>query len=121
MGGLAAFLALLNQISAAPALQGFSQLSIAFYFMGILPLVTRIPMGFYGEGIWADGGFLPYKRIRRLAFLEGPDLVLLLLPAGGGGAFRLPVPPNEYGAVRRVLNDKIRAQALNLEGGILGI
>jgi hypothetical protein len=98
-----------------------SPLSIALYFTLILPLIARIPMGFYRDGIWAEGGFLPYKRIRRLAFSERPELVLLLLPWGGGGAFRLPVPPDEYGAVRKLLGEKIRSQVLNLEGGILGL
>jgi hypothetical protein len=98
-----------------------SPLAIALYFLGILPLLARIPMGFYGEGIWAEGGFVPYNRIRRLAFSEGPELVLLLLPWGRGGAFRLQVPPAEYGAVRKVLGEKIRSQVMNLEGGILGL
>jgi hypothetical protein len=98
-----------------------SPLSIALYFTLILPLLARIPMGFYGEGVWAEGGYLPYNRIRRFAFFEGPQLVLLLLPWGGGGAVRLPVPPDEYGAVRKLLGEKIRTHVMNLEGGILGL
>jgi hypothetical protein len=98
-----------------------SPLSIALYFMLILPLLARIPMGFYGDGVWAEGGFLPYNRIRRFAFFEGPQLVLLLLPWGGGGAVRLQVPPAEYGAVRKLLVEKVRSHVLNLEGGILGL
>jgi hypothetical protein len=121
LGAMAAASALLNTYLDHPFHEVYSQLSIAFYFIGILPLLTRIPMGFYGDGIWAEGGFLPYNRIRRLAFREGPDLVLLLLPWGGGAAFRLQVPPGEYGAVRRVLGDKIRAHVMNLEGSILGL
>jgi hypothetical protein len=104
-----------------PFHEAVSPLSIALYFMLILPLLARIPMGFYGDGVWAEGGFLPYSRIRRFAFFEGPQLVLLLLPWGGGGAVRLPVPPDEYGAVRKLLGEKIRAHDLNLEGGILGL
>jgi hypothetical protein len=99
----------------------YSQLSMAFYFLAIPPLLASIPMGFYGDGIWSEGRFLPYANIRRLAFREGPDLVLLLLPRDGGRAWRLTVPPAEYGAVRRILGDKIRAHVLNLEGGILGL
>ena len=36
-------------------------------------------------------------------------------------AFRLPVPPEEYGAVRKVLEEKIRARVVNMEAGILGL
>jgi hypothetical protein len=119
LGALAAAVAILNITHRFDKV--FSQLTIAFYFMFMLPLLTRIPIGFYGEGIWAETGFVPYSRIRRLTFREGPELVLLLLPADGGRAFRLPVPPGEYGAVRRVLGDMIRNRVLNLEGSILGL
>jgi hypothetical protein len=121
LGGVAAGVAVLNGYLQHPFHKIYSQLSIAFYFIGILPLLARIPKGFYDDGIWAEEGFLPYSRIRRLAFREGPELVLLLLPWDGGSAHRLQVPPGEYGAVRRVLGDKIRNRVLNLEGNILGL
>ncbi len=121
LGAIAAVSALLNTYLNHPFHKVYSQISIALYFIGILPLLARIPMGFYGDGIWAEGGFVPYNRIRRLAFREGPDLVLLLLPWGGGTALKLRVPPAEYGAVRKVLGDKIRAHVVNLEGSILGL
>jgi hypothetical protein len=121
MGAVAAGVAVLNGYLQHPFHKIYSQLSIALYFIGVMPVLTRIPKGFYGDGIWAEDGFLPYDRIRRLAFREGPELELLLVPWGGGGAQRLAVPPAEYGAVRRILGDKIRAHALNLEGSILGL
>jgi hypothetical protein len=121
MGGVAAVVAVLNGYLRYPFHKIYSQLSIAVYFMGVVPLLTRIPKGLYDEGIWAEDGFIPYDRIERLAFREGPELLLLLVPRGGGGARRLTVPPGEYGAVRRILGDKIRAHALNLEGSILGL
>lgn len=122
LGGLAAFAAALN--SFLPQQHEFhkiySQIAIAVYFIAVAPLLAKIPLGFYGDGIWAEHGFLPYNRIRRLAFHEGPEVVLLLL-RWDGGAFRLRVPPQEYGAVRRVLGDKIRSRSLNLEGSLLGL
>lgn len=121
LGALNLPVAAINVVLQDPFHKVYSQLSIALYFSGVLPLIARIPMGFYGEGVWAEGGFLPYNRIRRFAFFEGPELILLLLPWGRGGAFRLRVPPGEYGAVRRVLGDKIRSQMLKLEGGILDL
>jgi hypothetical protein len=120
LGGFAAFVAVLNGYLDYPFHKVYSQASIALYFIGVLPLMASIPVGFYGEGIWSEGGFLPYDQIRRLTFREGPDLVLLLLPRRGG-ALRLPVPPAEYGAVRRILGDKVRSHDLKLEDGILGL
>ena len=119
LGALALPVAVLNWDHAFHEV--YSQLSIALYFIGVLPLLARIRMGFYGEGIWTEGGFLPYGQIRRLAFRESPSLVLVLLPRGTEAAVRLPVPPAEYGAVRRVLGDKIRSHSLNLEERILGL
>ena len=67
------------------------------------------------ESTFAEGN------IARIAFRETPEIVLILLPRGRSGSFRLPVPPAEYGAVRRVLEDKIRARVVNIEAGILGL
>ena len=87
----------------------------------MVPLASRIRLGFYRDGVWADAGFLPYQRIRRLAFRESPEIELILLPRGGSGSFRLPVPPDEYGAVRKLLEEKIREHVVNVETGILGL
>ena len=43
------------------------------------------------------------------------------MPRGGSGSFRLPVPPDEYGTVRKLLEEKIRAQVVQMEAGILGL
>src|SRR6266581_4157691 len=96
-------------------------LGFGVYFAVVL---TRGLLGyarFHRDGVWADAGFLPWERIRHLAFRESPDLVLILLPRGGAGSFRLPVPRGEYGAVRKLIEEKIRAQVLNVEAGILGL
>lgn len=123
LGGMATFAAALNGFLPHRAYELhtiYSQVVTALYFIGIAPLLARIPLGFYADGIWAEHGFVPYGRIRRLAFREGSEVELLLVP-WDGGAFRLQVPPQEYGAVRRVLGDKIRSRSLNLEGSLLGL
>jgi hypothetical protein len=56
-----------------------------------------------------------------MAFRESPVIELILLPRGGSGSFRLPVPPDEYGAVRKLLEEKIREHVVNVETGILGL
>ena len=82
----------------------FSQAMISLYFVLMVPLASRIHLGLYRDGVWADDGFLPYASIGRMAFRETPDIVLILLPRGGAsGSFRLPVPRDEYAAVRKVL------------------
>ena len=56
-----------------------------------------------------------------MAFREGDEIVLLLVPRAGAAPFRLPVPAAEYGAVRRLLQDRIRTHDLNMDGAILGL
>ena len=65
--------------------------------------------------------FLPYARIGRTAFRETPDIVLFLLPRGGSRPLRLPVPPAEYGAVRKVLEEKKREGLVQTQERILGL
>lgn len=122
LGVLSAAVALLNGYLQRPLHHVVSQAIMALYFVAMVPLLARIQPGFYRDGVWADGGFLPYARIGRLAFFERPEIVLVLLPRGGfGSAFRLLVPPHEYAAVRKVLEEKIRARVLRIEDGILGL
>ena len=44
-----------------------------------------------------------------------------LVPRGGRGAVRLTVPPREYGAVRKIIEEKSRAHVVNVEDAILGL
>jgi hypothetical protein len=94
---------------------------MAAYFALMVPLAARIDLGLYRDGVWAETGFVPWERIARLAFREGPQIVLVLVTRGRSGPFRLPVPPDEYGAVRKVLEEKVRSHALKTEPGILGL
>lgn len=121
LGLLSAGLAILIGLRAFPFHHVYSQGVMALYFVFLVPLLSRIPLGLYRDGIWADGGFLPYERIRRWAFRETPEIVLILLPRGSTGSFRLPVPPAEYGAVRKVLEEKARTHVMNVEAAILGL
>ncbi len=121
LGVVSAALAFVLGYMDRPFHHVYSQAVMAFYFILLVPLSSRIRLGLYRDGIWADGGFLPYRKIGRLAFREGREIVLILLPRGGSGSFRLPVPPDEYGAVRKVLEEKIRSHAVEMEAGILGL
>jgi hypothetical protein len=121
LGVLATAVTALNAYLNRPLHHVVSQALMAAYFILMVPLCQRIRLGFYDQGVWADTGFLPYANIGRIAFRETPEIVLILLPRGRSGSFRLPVPPSEYGAVRKVLEEKIRARVVNVEAGILGL
>jgi hypothetical protein len=122
LGLLAAGVAVLNGGLHRPLAHVVSQAVMALYFLLMVPLLARIRPGLYRDGVMSEGGFLPYASIARLAFFETPEIVLVLLPRGGlSGVFRLLVPPQEYGAVRKLLEEQIRARVLRVEGGILGL
>jgi hypothetical protein len=122
LGIVATGLTLLNGYLGRPFHHVYGQAVMALYFILMVPLSATIDLGLYRDGVWADSGFLPYARIGRMAFRETPEIVLILLPRGGGPAsFRLPVPPEEYGNVRKLLEEKRRANVLKVESGILGL
>ena len=121
LGVLGAVLAVVNGWLQRPFHHVFGLAVMAAYFLLMVPLATRIRLGLYRDGIWADAGFLRWAEVARIAFRETPDIVLILVPRRGGGSFQLPVPPAEYGAVRKLLAEKARVGALNLEPAILGL
>lgn len=121
LGAVSLAVAILNTSLHRPFAHLYGQYATAAYFILMVPLSARIRLGLYRDGIWADRGFLPYARIGRMAFREGPEIVLILLQRGAARAFRLPVPPEEYGALRKELEEKIRQRVLNVESGILGL
>jgi hypothetical protein len=120
LGLLAAGLTIMLATLGRPFHHVYSQAVMALYFLFLAPVVRRIPLGVYRDGVWADSGFLPWAKVARLAFRETPEIVLVLLRRGGG-AFRLPVPPGEYGAVRKLLDEKMRAHVLEVDTPILGL
>jgi hypothetical protein len=122
LGVVAAAVTVLNGLMHRPLHHVFSQAVMSLYFVLMVPLSARIHLGLYRDGVWADDGFLPYARIGRMAFRETPEIVLILLPRGRAtGSFRLPVPRAEYSAVRKVLEEMVRARVVNVEAGLLGL
>ena len=122
LDALSGAVALLNGVLQRPFHHVYSQGVMSIYFLLIVPLTSHIRLGFYEAGVWSESGFVPYERIKRLAFRETPEIVLLLLSRGARArAFRLPVPPEEYGAARRLLDDKVREHALTIDDAILGL
>jgi hypothetical protein len=121
LGVLGAATAAVNAWLGRPLYHVLGLTLMAVYFLVMVPLALRIRLGVYRDGVWADRGFLRWDRVARYAFVESPGIVLLLTPRSGGASFCLPVPPEEYGTVRKLLSDKERDGALHPEPVILGI
>jgi hypothetical protein len=121
LGVVSAAVAVLNGFMQRPVHHVIPQGLMSLYFVLMVPLSARIHRGLYRDGVWADAGFLPWAQIGRLAFFETPEIVLVLLPRTGSGSFRLAVPPAEYGAVRKAIEEQARAHVLNVERGVLGL
>jgi hypothetical protein len=121
LGVVSFAVAVLNGTLKRPFHHVYSQGVMAAYFIVMVPLVARIRPGLYRDGVWADRGFLSWQRIARIAFVETPEIVLVMVPRGRSGPMRLSVPPGEYGTVRKLLEEKIRSRQLTMEKAILGL
>jgi len=121
LGVMGGGLAVLNAWLLRPVYHVYGLAVMSVYFLVMVPLATRIRLGLYRDGIWADAGLIRWEEISRIAFLETPEIILLLLPRQGRGSFRLPVPGTEYGGVRKLLAEKARDGALQLDPAILGL
>ena len=121
LGVVSFWVAVLNGVFNRPFYHVYSQGVMAAYFIVIVPLMARIRPGFYRDGVWGDRGFVAWGRIARVAFMESPEIVLVLVPRGHASPVRLAVPPSEYGMVRKTLEDKIRCGEVNMEKAILGL
>ncbi|MBN2371485.1 MAG: hypothetical protein JXO72_13465 [Vicinamibacteria bacterium] len=117
LGIVSAVLALYNGLSRDRIHLVGGQAAMAAFFLGLMPVLSRVRPGFYEHGVWTENEFLPYDRIGRWAFLEQSEIVLLLLPRGKTRPLRLLVPPSEYGAARKALHANVREP----EARILGI
>jgi hypothetical protein len=96
-----------------------SQALMALYYTVLFPLSFTMRRGLYASGIWTEGGFVPYTRIRGLDWIEKPELVLVV--SAETGYARLVVPGELYGQARRVLAGHIEDHSLASKKSILGL
>jgi hypothetical protein len=101
--------------------QVFGETMMLLYYGYAFPLSLRIGRGFYEDGIWSDGGFMPYSHIGGLTWREGDQLTLVLMHRVRAFARRLVVPEPYYGAARRLLRDKIAAHDIHFTGKSLDL
>jgi hypothetical protein len=97
--------------------QAFGETMMFVYYGYLIPLSRRIGRGFYADGIWADTAFIPYPEIGGLSWREGEHSVtLVVISRLRSLARRLAVPPEHYGAARRLLRDKIGGHEIHFSG-----
>lgn len=103
-------------IGLRPPRQLFGESMMFVYYGYALPLSRRIVRGFYQDGVWSDGGFMPYWQIGGISWREGEQITLVLIPRFRNVARRLTVPAAHYAAARRLLRDKIAAHDIHFAG-----
>jgi hypothetical protein len=97
--------------------QVFGEAMMFVYFGYLVPLSRRISRGFYEDGIWADSSFIPYNEVGGISWREGEHSVsLIVISRLRSLARRLAVPPEHYGAARRLLRDKIGEHEIHFGG-----
>jgi hypothetical protein len=94
----------------------FGETMMLVYYVYALPLGLKIGRGFYEDGIWTEGGYIPYNNIGGLTWREGAQPTLVLLYRWRSFARRLIVPEPYYGQARRLLRDKIAAHDIHFTG-----
>lgn len=104
-----------------PPREVFGEAMMLTYYGYLVPMSIRIARGFYEDGVWMDTGFLPYHEIGGLSWREGDELTLLFIPRMRQVARKLAVPSERYGAVRRLLREKIHGHDIDFLGGALDL
>ncbi len=108
---------ILYNLSLSPirsARQLFGEAMMFLYYTAAVAMNRAIARGFYADGIWAEGGFMPYRRIGAISWREGKEVTLLMTARMRHFARKLVVPGNLYGAARRLLRDKVQAHDIKL-------
>ena len=122
---LGALLALLVVIKLGfqqrPPWDAFGESMMSVYYACLLPLSLRIGRGFYADGVWTETGFMPYSQIGGLRWREGEPPTLVVIDRARQLARTLAVPDTHYGAVRRLLRDKIAARDIMFVGKSLDL
>jgi hypothetical protein len=104
-----------------PLNQLFGEVMMLVYYGYALPMSTRIPRGFYRDGVWSDRGFMRWGQIAAVSWREGASVTLFLVPHARQVVKRLEVPGHLYGEARRLLLDKIRAHDIQIGGAGLDL
>ena len=94
----------------------FGEAMMLLYYGFVFPMSTRIPRGFYRDGVWSDTGFMPWGQISAVSWKEGEAVILVLISHLRNVARHLHVPGPLYGEARRLLRDKVKAHDIHIGG-----
>ena len=95
----------------------FGEGMMFLYYGYLVPLNLRIGRGFYEDGIWADGAFIPYSEVGGISWRETEhDVTLVVISRLRNLARRLSVPLDHYAAARRLLHDRIAKHDIQFAG-----
>ena len=82
----------------------FGEAMMFVHYGYLVPLTRRISRGFYKDGIWADSLFIPYNEVGGLSWRETEHSAsLIVISRLRSLARKLAVPPEHYGAARRMV------------------
>ncbi len=101
--------------------QIFGEMMMFLYYGYALPLSRRIRRGFYDEGVWLEGGFIPYWQIGGISWREAEEITLVVISRLRNLSRRLIVPATQYAAARRLLRDKIQSHDIHFAGTALDL
>lgn len=104
-----------------PPIDVFGEAMMFVYYGYLLPLSVRIGRGLYQRGVWVDSRYLPYAEIGGLSWRPGPQPTLMVVPRMRRVAFPLSVPRAHFGAVRRILRDKIAEHQIHISERALNL
>jgi len=97
--------------------QAFGETMMFAYYAYFFPMSLGIRRGFYADGIWAEGAFIPYNEVGGISWRETENQVtLIVISRLKNLARKLVVPGDKYGAARRLLRDKIGEHAIHFGG-----
>jgi hypothetical protein len=104
-----------------PKPQVFGEAMMCLYYAYAFPASTRIGRGFYKDGIWSDGGFMPYGHISALSWKDEGRVTLVIVSRLKLIARRLEVPGHVYGEARRLLRDLVKTHNIEIRGSGLDL
>jgi hypothetical protein len=104
-----------------PPVNVFGETMMLVYYVYAMPLGLRIRRGLYEDGIWTDGGYIPYGSIGGLTWREGEHPTLVVLHRWRSFAKKLLVPRAFYGEARTVLRGKIAEHEIPFTGKSLDL
>ena len=96
-----------------PVQRLFGEGMMLAYYGYLYPLGLSAKRGFYEQGVRLDRGFVPWGDISGLTWLEGPPPVLVAACGRRERAGLLTVPPDLFGAARRVIRDRIATHQIH--------